>query len=370
MVTRRGDAGGNVLRGRSDDDVLEGLNGNDLLFGLLGEDFLDGGNGSDRLDGGGGRDQMVGGAGNDIYVTDDRDDRINERNNEGLDTLETTYSRSLPNNLENLTLIGGRPIDGTGSSGNNILIGNSANNQLNGQNGSDRLDGEAGSDRLDGGKGSDFMIGGAGNDTYIVDINSDRILEAAAQGIDTVVSNVSYTLGAYLENLSLVGARAVVGRGNNLNNELIGNPLSNTLKGGAGVDDLTGAGGNDTLVGGKGFDLFLYKTGRNFRTVDIGTDSITDFRQGTDAIVLSQQTFGLSSNLGVGFSNLSEFQVVANNGAAAQSSARIVFSRATGTLFYNPNGTEGGFGSPEGSGAFAVLRGVRSLSQFDFIIEA
>ncbi|MBE9181651.1 calcium-binding protein [Oculatella sp. LEGE 06141] len=368
MATIQGDARANVLRGTSGDDVLEGLGGNDTLLGLGGNDLLDGGNGDDRLDGGSGRDNMIGGLGNDTYVTDDQNDRITERTNEGIDTIESTYGRSLPANIENLTLLGNRSINGSGNSLNNVIVGNAGNNVLNGAGGSDRLAGQGGNDRLDGGSGSDFLAGGTGNDTYIVDTRADRVLEAPAQGIDTVISSVNYSLGAHLEHLELVG-NAVIGRGNNLNNKITGNAANNVLRGGAGVDDITGAGGDDVLTGGKGFDLFLYKTGRGFQTADIGRDTITDFKQGIDAIMLSRQTFGLSSSIGIGFSLASEFRSVNTDATAESSPARLVFSRATQTLFYNPNGAESGFGSANSSGAFAVLNGVRSLSAIDFIIE-
>jgi Ca2+-binding RTX toxin-like protein len=369
MVDRQGDARANLLRGTTGDDVLEGLGGNDTLLGLAGSDELIGDNGDDRLDGGRGTDTLIGGLGNDIYVTDSRGDRIIESANAGFDTIESTYGRSLPSAIENLTLIGGRAVDATGNSQNNVIIGNGGNNILRGANGSDRLAGGSGNDRLEGGRGSDFLNGGSGNDIYEIDARGDRVLEAPAQGNDTIISSVSYSLGAYLENLELVG-NAAIGRGNNLNNRLTGNALANVLRGGNGVDDLIGAGSNDTLTGGNGFDLFIYRTTRGFRTADIGTDTITDFRQGIDAIVLSRQTFGLTSSIGIGFNVATEFRSVANNAAAETSAAQIVFSRATNTLFYNPNGSNEGFGSGNGSGAFAVLNGVRSLAAIDFIIEA
>jgi Ca2+-binding RTX toxin-like protein len=57
---------------------------------------------------------------------------------------------------------------------------------------------------LDGGfYGADTMIGGLGNDTYNVDHAGCVVKENAGEGVDTVYSTVSYTLGDNVENLTL-----------------------------------------------------------------------------------------------------------------------------------------------------------------------
>ena len=80
------------------------------------------------------------------------------------------------------------------------------------------------------------MVGGAGNDTYVVDNVGDVVTEAVGQGTDTVQSDVIWTLGANLENLTLTGTAAINGTGNSLNNALRGNSATNQLTGGAGND--------------------------------------------------------------------------------------------------------------------------------------
>jgi Ca2+-binding RTX toxin-like protein len=117
------------------------------------------------------------------------------------------------------------------------------------------LTGNAAANTLDGGAGADTMVGGAGDDTYIVDDTLDVVTETAGQGTDTVLSGVTYTLKANIENLTLTGAAAINGTGNTLNNVLTGNSAANTLSGGAGADTMTGNGGDDTYIVDNVLDL-------------------------------------------------------------------------------------------------------------------
>ncbi|MFM6519842.1 MAG: bluetail domain-containing putative surface protein, partial [Microcystis panniformis] len=62
------------------------------------------------------------------------------------DTWQTSLTRTLPNNVENLRLISSHNVNGTGNAGNNKITGNSGNNQINGANGADTLTGGLGAD--------------------------------------------------------------------------------------------------------------------------------------------------------------------------------------------------------------------------------
>ncbi|ARI82603.1 beta strand repeat-containing protein [Microcystis aeruginosa] len=83
------------------------------------------------------------------------------------DTLQSAITRTLPNNVENLRLIGTNNINGTGNAGNNNITGNSGNNQINGR---------AGIDTLTGGLGADTFIFQFGQSTIST---SDRITDFA-----------------------------------------------------------------------------------------------------------------------------------------------------------------------------------------------
>ena len=229
--TRNGTSGKDTIYGWATGGNASSTSGNDTLTGAAGNDQLFGGTGNDSLTGGTGIDTLVGGVGNDIYVIDSTTDTITEAANSGTDTVRSLVSYILGSNLENLTLIGTSAINGTGNSSNNTLTGNAANNTLNGAGGKDTL------------------IGGAGNDTYIVDSTTDTIIEYTNGGpTDTVQSSVSYTLGAYLNNLTLTGTSAINGTGNIENNTISGNGVANILNGGTGKDTLSGGLGNDTYV--------------------------------------------------------------------------------------------------------------------------
>ena len=144
----------------------------------------------------------------------------------------------------------------------------------------DILIGELGNDYLDGGVGSDTLQGGAGNDTYVRNNSGDVITELANEGTDTVLTTLSYSLGAEIEHATLTGANVSNLIGQAKDNQLTGNQAANTLDGQGGLDVLTGGLGNDTYLLKRGYaaDRIVENdaTVNNLDIVQFGVDIAAD----------------------------------------------------------------------------------------------
>lgn len=235
--------------------------GNALANRLTGNgaaNVLNGGEGHDLLEGGGGADTMAGGPGDDTYGVADAGDVVTELAGEGVDTIKSSVTYTLPTNVENLGLSGVGTINGTG---------NTLNNRLTGSLGANTLNGGAGDDVLDGGSGADTLVGGTGNDTYVVADAGDIVTELASQGTDTIEASLTYALPVNVENLTLTGTAAIDGTGNSASNTLTGNGAANRLSGGSGVDTMAGGAGDDTYIVDNVADTVL-------ESVNEGTDAI------------------------------------------------------------------------------------------------
>jgi len=132
------------------------------------------------------------------------------------------------------------------------------------------------------------MIGGSGDDTFFVGSTGDVVTEEEDEGVDTIVSGVTYTLGSNIENLQLSGYGDVFldGTGNELNNVMAGDRGDNTLSGLAGNDSLAGGEGNDTMDGGEGNDTMAGGAGNDFYIVDSLNDVVseTNYFEGIDTV--------------------------------------------------------------------------------------
>lgn len=359
----------NEITGSDKADRLIGSAGDDAISGGSGADYLAGGAGSDILDGGAGGDKLLGGAGNDVYIVDSADDRVYETvTTAGSDTVDAggtetvvsavSFSLARGNSLrfvERLTLTGTADLDGTGNALANIITGNDGANRLSGGAGADTLQGGLGHDRLDGGTGSDRMFGGDGNDTYIVESAGDRVYETPTSaaddmvntgGLDTVISALSYTLGRFVENLSLTGRLNLNGTGNERANLMTGNDGANVLKGEAGKDALQGGRGNDKLFGGAQADLLTGGAGKDmfvFDTLEAASssrDAITDFSTTEgDKLLFSRAIFTGFAQDGA----LAEdaFHAAAGAVRARDAADRIIYNTTTGVLYYDADGLGG-----------------------------
>lgn len=208
----------------------------------------------------------------------------------------------------------------TGTAHNDRLIGTARN---------DRLDGGAGNDTLIGGAGKDTLIGGAGDDTFVVS-SGDRISDAS--GVDQVISDVTWTLGASFENLTLTGSRAINGSGNNQANVIVGNGAANSLRGGAGTDTLSGAGGRDS------FDFVNAPGAAN-------ADRITDFASGVDKIRLddaAHRGLGRTGNFSAQDARFWAAPGAAGAVTGHDANDRVVYDISTGNLYYDGDGSGSG----------------------------
>ncbi|WP_338025959.1 VCBS domain-containing protein [Agitococcus lubricus] len=177
------------------------------------------GNAADNLlNGGLGKDTLMGGVGNDVYYVDNSLDVIDESFGQGFDTVQSTVTYTLSDHLEKLILTGSQHINATGNQLDNYLVGNHGRNML---------------------------MGKEGNDIYYVGKN-DSVIEQHEQGIDTVVSDVSWILTNHIENIVLTGSDNISATANNQANQLQGNTANNTL---------TGLAGNDTYIFAKGWGV-------------------------------------------------------------------------------------------------------------------
>lgn len=319
--------------------------GNALANALTGNaagNRLSGAAGNDTLNGGAGSDTLLGGVGHDLYLVDRAGDRVVEGLNAGTDTVSSRVSYTLGAHLERLVLTGTAALAGAGNALSNVLTGNA---------GANRLSGNAGNDTLNGGRGNDAMLGGTGHDVYLVNTAGDRVVEGLNAGTDTVLSAVSWTLGANLERLTLTGAAATSGAGNALANLLTGNAAANRLGGGNGNDVLRGLAGNDALSGGAGRDVLDGGAGRDVLGGGIGADffrftspvalanadRIADFRAVDDRIDLDNAVFTRIGPLGQLAAGA--FRV---GTAAGDATDRVVYNDDTGQLFYDADGSGGG----------------------------
>ncbi len=184
-------------------------------------------------------------------------------------------------------------INGTASQ--DVLTGTSGGDALFGYAGNDTLKGLGGDDYLDGGLGKDTMYGGDGNDTYIVDNLSDKVIELANGGIDTIETKLkSMTLPVNVENLTFLDSVHHSGAGNSLDNVITGSSANDflngrggndTLYGGAGDDSLFGGIGDDKLFGGSGQDKLLGGDGNDVLDGGFGADIMQGGR-GNDVYIV------------------------------------------------------------------------------------
>jgi Ca2+-binding RTX toxin-like protein len=325
----------NITTGNGNDSLIQSGAINGIV--LRGNDTLDGGAGNDTFDAGlGDRDSVVGGEGNDLLIinyslgdTGQKMTFVASETTEGNNGYANRYSLD-DTLLDNISFTGINRFQVTGTSKNDsITTGN-------------------GNDYLNGGIGADTMTGSTGNDTYIINDAGDVVSETSdlLTEIDIIYASISHTLGLNVERLTLTGATAINGTGNNLNNAVVGNGSANILYGGAGLDLLTG---------GLGADQF------KFQNKIEGIDTITDFTVGSDKITLSASGFG--GGLTAGALNSTRFLKVTLGSQATTASQRFIYNSSTGGLYFDLDGS-----GAAAAVQFATLSSRPTLTATDFLV--
>jgi len=124
---------------------------------------------------------IFGGVGDDLLIVDNARHLLTEGVDQGLDTVKSTVSYTLSDNVEKLVLLGGKNIDGTGTALGDVISGNSGRNVI---------EGLAGDDTLGGGKGNDTLKGAAGLDTFVFETGNAKDVIADLE-LDTDIVDVS-----------------------------------------------------------------------------------------------------------------------------------------------------------------------------------
>jgi Ca2+-binding RTX toxin-like protein len=228
-----------------------------------------------------------------------------------------------------------------------------------------------------------------GNDT--IDVGNYSFVGGAYLHMGTTITGAPHRVGV---SMSLDDADAMFGggdpaslrwyygefenaQGTSLGDLLIGNSLANVISGQGGgdaidgwtgKDSLNGGGGNDSLYGGAGNDRLTGNAGADRFVFDakLGStnkDTVTDFVRGTDKVALDDDLFRAFAGATTMVSG--KFYLGA---AAHDPSDRVIYNPATGTLFYDPDGT-----GPAAQTAFAVLGASthpQTITYADFVIVA
>ncbi|MXQ10803.1 calcium-binding protein [Microvirga makkahensis] len=213
--------------------------------------------------------------------------------------------------------------------------------------------------------GADTLVGTSSNDIFYVDDRRDKVVETSkASSKDKVITFVSHTLEANIENMTASGSASVNLTGNSLSNIISGNTNKNIINGGSGYDTLSGGAGNDTLMGGSGNDRLLGGTGKDAFVFDTAlnrrsnVDTINDFSVRDDTIRLENKYFSKLTKTGTLSKNF--FTIGAK---AKDKNDYIVYDSKTGALYYDADGS--------GKGAavkFAQLTKNLKITYADFYV--
>jgi len=287
-----GDEGDNTLTGNAYDETLEGKGGADTLSGGWGDDTLSGGAGDDTLEGGYGGDTVTGGAGKDTFIFDITQlaptDVITDFT-PGEDSIVLEGTEGYDPNLLTITQIK----DSEGVDGTHLNFGGKSGFTQSGFTLKLTIEGLT-PDQL---QPDMFINHDTGQSWTEIQSFSDGFYRAVSESPNDADNVLYATYSGALDgkggNDTLEGSwgddTLYGGKGDDT---LEGSWGDDTLYGGAGHDTLEGGGQADTLEGGSGQDTFVF----DISIISGSQDTVTDFTQGEDSIVL-EGTEGYDPNL-------------------------------------------------------------------------
>ena len=395
-----GGDGNDSLDGGAGNDNIRGYAGNDTLLGQNGADTLYGSDGSDSLIGGAGDDYLQGDQGADTYeveLSDGHDLISNYDSDNAVDVVHFTdvtlcdlrdalrisnnfvlsYGNdsqlTVQNHFSSASYQLGQFQFADGATIDTVIMGTGLNETLMGA--------ALSNDLIVGAGGADTMKGLSGDDVYFTD-GGDSIVEAAGSGTDTVLSSVTMTLGAQLENLVLLPG-AVNGTGNTLNNLLCGNDVNNRLNGGAGNDTLNGGDGNDRLTGAAGADrlngeggndVMIGGGGNDTYMVDSAGDVVSETASpGTDTVQSSLATYTLTVNVErltlTGVADIDGNGNVAGNTLIGNSGANNLDGKGGADILYGKGGNDTLTGGAQND-IFVFDTALNGVTNVDHIVAA
>jgi Ca2+-binding RTX toxin-like protein len=214
--------GGTAIDALGTGEQVTGGAATDSLVAYGANSSLIGGSGTETLVANGANDTLVGGAGTGNLYVNDPSTVISVTAGVGHDTVNSSVSYVVPNNVSVFNLIGTGSIQATANSGNDLITGN------------------AGPDIFVDGGGADTFVGGSGGDRFYVNNTSDVVQASSSSVNETVYSTVNFSLPSNVNSLILLGSANLIGTGN------AGNDV---LTSGLGNDELIAGSGNDTLIG-------------------------------------------------------------------------------------------------------------------------
>jgi Ca2+-binding RTX toxin-like protein len=285
-----GGTGNDTIIAYGNNDTINAGSGGTVVYSAGNSDSITGGAATDWLEASGANTTLLGGAGNETFAVDNTTTLVQVSAGVGHDTVLSSVSYTVPNNVSVLTLVGTAALTATGNAGNDIIMGNT------------------GHDILIAGAGIDTLIGNSMGDTFEINSASDSV-QALAGNNDTIVSSAPlYTLPSSVNNLQV---NYYTGVGNS-NNDVLGGSYGTIYTGngndtvnvfeahvyaGSGNDWLSSSGFSN-LVSGTGIDT-LQSTGQNDQlTINNSADVITSI--GSYGTLYTSVNYTLSGNVAVG----------------------------------------------------------------------